>query len=132
MLQSVSRPVSLTIIFTEPIFPGDREKPTYSGLFAEQGDFDIPSTAVLGVAFTPRADPRWTVAAEYQRIFYGEIDAIANSGAVITPNLGADDGLVGQNDELSTITLGWNHYVHGHAAKFTVDLNWVLDGGTTR
>jgi hypothetical protein len=41
--------------------------------------------------------------------------------------LGADDSLVGANDELSTLTLGWNHYVHGHAAKFTVDLNWVLD-----
>lgn len=43
--------------------------------------------------------------------------------------LGADDGLVGMNDELSTITVGWNHYVHAHAAKLTVDLNWVLDEG---
>ena len=43
--------------------------------------------------------------------------------------LGADSDLVGQNDELSTFTVGWNHYLHGHAAKFTVDLNWVLDEG---
>lgn len=43
--------------------------------------------------------------------------------------LSADDELVGDNDEISTLTLGWNHYLHGHAAKFTVDFNWVFDEG---
>ena len=31
------------------------------------------------------------------------------------------------NDEISTITVGVNHYLHGHAAKITVDLNFALD-----
>jgi len=39
----------------------------------------------------------------------------------------ADDALVGENDEMSMVTVGWNHYVHGHAAKLTVDLNWAFD-----
>lgn len=64
----------------------------YEGLFAEQGDFDIPATATIGAAFTPPSDPRWTFTGEFQRIFYSDIAAIANSGAVIATQLGADDG----------------------------------------
>ncbi|WP_319823798.1 OmpP1/FadL family transporter [Thalassovita sp.] len=64
----------------------------YAGLFAEQGDFDIPATASIGAAFTPPSNPRWTFTGEYQRIFYSDIAAIANSGAVMATPLGADDG----------------------------------------
>ncbi|SEP60538.1 OmpP1/FadL family transporter [Thalassovita taeanensis] len=64
----------------------------YAGLFAEQGDFDVPAVATLGAAYTPQSDPRWTLTAEYQRIFYGDVAALGNTGTEITAPFGADDG----------------------------------------
>lgn len=65
---------------------------SYAGLFAEQGDFDIPATATLGAAFTPASNQALTLTAEYQRIFYGDVAAISNSGAVLSTPLGANNG----------------------------------------
>lgn len=66
----------------------------YSGLFAEQGDFDIPSTLQAGVAWN--SGGRLTVAFDYKRIFYGEVDSVANSinNFALGPAgaLGADNG----------------------------------------
>lgn len=48
----------------------------YSGLFAEQGDFDIPATWTVGMAldFTPKT----TFTFDIQQIEYSDVDAIAN------------------------------------------------------
>jgi hypothetical protein len=35
-----------------------------------------------------------------------------------------DDDL---GDDFGTFTVGANHYIHGHAAKFTLDLQWFFD-----
>ncbi|MEK9721694.1 MAG: outer membrane protein transport protein [Quisquiliibacterium sp.] len=51
----------------------------YSGLFAEQGAFDIPANYGVGIAV--KASPRLTIAADLQRIEYGGIPSIANSVA---------------------------------------------------
>ncbi|OZA30546.1 MAG: long-chain fatty acid transporter [Hydrogenophilales bacterium 17-61-9] len=48
----------------------------YSGLFAEQGSFDIPSNYNMGVAW--QATPAVKLALDYQRINYSDINAIAN------------------------------------------------------
>jgi long-chain fatty acid transport protein len=48
----------------------------YKGLFAEQGDFDIPENYNVGVAFKPM--PEFTLALDYQRINYGDVKSIAN------------------------------------------------------
>ena len=64
----------------------------YAGLFAEGGDFDIPATATVGVAFKPQSNARLTLTAEYQRIFYSDVAAISNSGAMLATPLGAPDG----------------------------------------
>jgi long-chain fatty acid transport protein len=48
----------------------------YAGLFANQGDFDIPSTWVVGVAIKPTRNV--DIAVDYQRMLYGDIPAIAN------------------------------------------------------
>ncbi len=48
----------------------------YAGLFAEQGDFDLPENWNLGIAFKPA--PSVTVALDYQRINYGGIRSVAN------------------------------------------------------
>jgi len=65
---------------------------SYAGLFAGQGDFDIPATATLGAAYTPATNPDLTLTAEFQRIFYSDVPAIANSGAVLATPLGANNG----------------------------------------
>ncbi len=48
----------------------------YSGLFADGGSFDVPSTWGLGVAV--EVTPSVTVAADYQRINYSDVDAVSN------------------------------------------------------
>ncbi|WP_020166575.1 MULTISPECIES: OmpP1/FadL family transporter [Methylotenera] len=63
----------------------------YKGLFAEQGDFDIPSTYGVGIAV--KATPKLTIAADYQRINYNEVDAVGNASLQNLPNgLGSDNG----------------------------------------
>lgn len=50
----------------------------YRGLFAEQGDFDIPSNYGLGIAYRPTK--RLTVALDVSRILYEGIASVANRG----------------------------------------------------
>jgi long-chain fatty acid transport protein len=61
----------------------------YKGLFAEGGSFDIPAQVRLGVAV--HATPALTVLADYERIYYGSVAAIANSGSNQAP-LGSAGG----------------------------------------
>jgi long-chain fatty acid transport protein len=53
----------------------------YQGLFAENGDMDIPSTYNLGIAFD---NSNFTLALDYQVINYSEVAAVANP---LMPNL---------------------------------------------
>ena len=48
----------------------------YKGLFAEQGDFDIPENYNLGVAW--QATPAVKLALDYQRINYGKVASVGN------------------------------------------------------
>jgi long-chain fatty acid transport protein len=48
----------------------------YKGLFAEQGDFDIPENYNIGVAW--QATPALKVALDYQRINYNDVAAVGN------------------------------------------------------
>ncbi len=61
----------------------------YKGLFADGGDFDIPSHFNLGVAFRPM--PALTIAVDYGRIHYSEIKSVGNPSAAAAP-LGAANG----------------------------------------
>lgn len=67
----------------------------YQGLFAEQGDFDIPPNMIAGIAY--KITPELTFVADVQRIFYEDVKAVANaSDLVFTPGsiqLGTDAGL---------------------------------------
>lgn len=49
----------------------------YKGLFAEDGDFDIPESYGVGIAV--KATPKLTLAADVQRIEYSEVDSVGNS-----------------------------------------------------
>jgi long-chain fatty acid transport protein len=48
----------------------------YAGLFAEDGDFDIPATMTLGLAWATSSDTVVTV--DLQKIYYAGVDSIAN------------------------------------------------------
>lgn len=64
----------------------------YSNLFAEQGDFDIPANMQAGIAVDVM--PSLTFMADYKRIWYSQVAAIANPSNHITQGipLGADNG----------------------------------------
>lgn len=95
----------------------------YKGLFAEQGDFDIPANYGFGAAF--RFSPAMTVAVDITRIQYGSVKSISNNGAAggAAYNLGANGGAgfgwqdqtvykIGASYDVSkalTLRAGWNH-----------------------
>lgn len=65
----------------------------YAGLFAEQGDFDIPENFNLGVAW--QATPVLKLALDWQRINFNEVDSVGNlaGNSLTSPNgLGTDGG----------------------------------------
>ena len=65
----------------------------YAGLFAEEGDFDIPENYNLGVAW--QATPSIKLALDYQRISYSGVDSVANPLSnllVLGQPLGSDNG----------------------------------------
>ena len=78
----------------------------YSGLFAEQGDFDIPENYNLGVAW--QATPAIKLALDYQRINYSKVNSVGNP---VLPNfmlapLGADNGAGFGWDDINVWKLG--------------------------
>jgi long-chain fatty acid transport protein len=75
----------------------------YKGLFAEQGDFDIPSHYSVGLAFMPT--PSVTVALDYQRINYSDVASVSNPSMVPQP-LGADGGPGFGWDDINVVKLG--------------------------
>ncbi len=62
----------------------------YAGLFAEQGDFDIPSNWNIGIAV--QASPQIKVAFDYERINYSDIASISNSSQSTGGPLGSNGG----------------------------------------
>ncbi|MBF0158710.1 MAG: outer membrane protein transport protein [Magnetococcales bacterium] len=65
----------------------------YKGLFADEGDFDIPPVIQVGFAIKPT--PAWTVAFDVQKLMFGDIKSVANSNDVpMAPGaLGPENGL---------------------------------------
>ena len=79
----------------------------YAGLFAEQGDFDIPPALQAGVSFEPT--PSVTIALDYKRIFYSDIAAVSNPFSNMIVNgepLGADDGAGFGWEDINAYKLG--------------------------
>jgi len=77
----------------------------YAGLFAEKGDFDIPSTWTVGLAW--KINPKSALTFDIQRINYGEVEAIANPFSNIsgcTPGTPGPNCLGGSNG----IGFGWD------------------------
>ncbi|HUW98973.1 MAG TPA: outer membrane protein transport protein [Acidiferrobacter sp.] len=68
----------------------------YAGLFANQGQLDVPANGVIGLAFKPTRDQ--VVAFDFQRIYYNDVPAIADqtnfngSGSLTTGLFGSANG----------------------------------------
>ena len=78
----------------------------YAGLFAEQGDFDIPATWTVGIALFPAKG--WTVALDVQEIYYSDVASVGN---LMLPNLmqaplGADGGAGFGWENVTVVKLG--------------------------
>ena len=59
----------------------------YAGLFAEKGDFDIPSHFSVGVAW--QATSSMVVAFDYRRINYTDVAAVSNDAQRLTDLAGS-------------------------------------------
>jgi len=59
----------------------------YKGLFADQGDFDVPASATLGLAWN--TTPHLTLALDVQKTWYSSINAIGNTMQPAFNNCGA-------------------------------------------
>jgi long-chain fatty acid transport protein len=70
----VSDTVTLGASYTSKVKMGKFTK--YQDLFAGQGAFDMPESLSLGIAF--KANPKWTVAADYERINYSGVSSVGN------------------------------------------------------
>jgi len=92
----------------------------YKNLFAEQGDFDIPSNYAIGFAY--ETTPEITLYLDVQRINFSEVASVGNPGPNITGGffpcgdiecgaLGADEGLGFGWEDQTIIKLGasWNY-----------------------
>ena len=91
----------------------------YSGLFANGGDFDIPASASLGVTFMPPSNRSLKITAEWQRIFYSGVPAIANGFPTAAP-LGAVGGPGFGWDDMDVFRIG---------AEFEASPKWTVRGG---
>lgn len=77
----------------------------YAGLFAEQGDFDIPAVAGIGLAV--ETTPDVTLAFDISKIFYSDVKAIANPLAnFFTGGLGTDNGVGFGWEDMTVYKLG--------------------------
>ncbi|TCK17405.1 long-chain fatty acid transport protein [Thiogranum longum] len=112
----------------------------YAGLFAEKGDFDIPSTYGVGIAIHPSS--KLTIAADVTRINYSDVAAINNDGptadefmnafvgalvgnpAAISNPLGTNDGWGFGWDDITVYKVGIN-YMHNSKWTFRAGYNFA-------
>lgn len=83
-----------------------QEFDSYRGLFAEQGDFDLPSSIQIGAAF--KVTPNNEIIFDWQKINYGEVKSIANPiNNLMSAPLGADGGAGFGWDDMTIYKLGY-------------------------
>jgi long-chain fatty acid transport protein len=79
----------------------------YKGLFAEQGDFDIPATWTIGLAWN--ITKTGTLTFDVQQIMYSDVKAIANPliPNLISDGLGTDNGAGFGWEDMTIYKLGY-------------------------
>ena len=106
----------------------------YSGLFAEQGDFDIPATWTLGFAWN--TSPRSTLVFDVQTIYYSEVASVGNhisplltGGCIPGPTGGTGAGCLGQT---AGAGFGWDDmtiYKLGYQWTSGANNKWIWRAG---
>ncbi len=78
----------------------------YEGLFAEDGDFDIPQNWSIGLAYN--VTPEITLAADVQKIYYSDVASVNNPlmNNLITSKLGKDSGAGFGWDDMTIYKVG--------------------------
>jgi len=92
----------------------------YKGLFANQGEFDIPAHYGIGVGLSPGAG--WTVAIDYEHIHYNNVASIGNPSTTPAP-LGSSNGPGFGWQDVNVWKLG---------VEYALNPSWVLRGGYNR
>ena len=108
----------------------------YAGLFAEQGDFNIPSTWTVGLAY--QANENWVFAADFKRINYSDIASVSNKMDPMALAPMIPDGAGGFNPNPGYVPLGsdkgagfgWEDInVYKVGAEYTGIDTWTLRAG---
>jgi len=81
----------------------------YRGLFAGQGDFDIPEN--YGIGISVKATPATTVAVDVQQINYSKVSSVGNSGNIAAP-LGSSNGPGFGWRDMTVLKLGISHVLN--------------------
>lgn len=127
-------PVSIGAMYRSRIYMEEFDK--YSGLFAQQGDFDIPPTYGIGLAL--RATSNLTIAADVSRIDYGDVKAIANDGPTANEFFSAFTGALVGNPAMVSNPLGNNDgwgfgwddiWVYKIGVDYVWNSDWTLRAG---
>ena len=82
----ITEALSLGAAYSTKVYMTEFDK--YQGLFAEEGDFDLPENFNVGLAF--RITPKLLVAADYQRINYSGVKAVGNPSSNLLACAGGD------------------------------------------
>jgi long-chain fatty acid transport protein len=98
---SLSPALRLGVAASSRIWTQDFDK--YSGLFAEQGGFDIPPSLQAGIAYD--LAPNLTLLADYKHIWFGSVKSIANPSTNAAP-FGADNGPGFGWDDVDVVKIG--------------------------
>jgi long-chain fatty acid transport protein len=122
--------VSVGATWQSKIYMSEFDK--YKGLFAEQGDFDIPMNFGLGVAW--QATPQLLLAADYTRIYYSDIKSVGNPSNApgCAPTFPAGPGVGGGclGASASSIGFGWSDTnVFKLGAEYRLNPAWLLRAG---
>ena len=124
-LGEVARGVKLGATYASKTYMTKLEE--YSGLFADGGSFDIPANAGFGIAIEPVE--KLTIAADVQRIFYGDVDSIANAG----PTAAEMGGMISADRRLGAsngIGFGWQDtWNFKLGVKYDLTKAWTLRAG---
>ncbi len=108
----------------------------YKGLFAEDGDFDVPANFSVGIAVRPTA--KITVAFDVLRILYSDVRAINNKGPTADELLSAFVGVLTSDPSAISNPLGgdsgwgfgWeNITVYKLGMDYVHNDKWTLRGG---
>ncbi|MBI5739239.1 MAG: outer membrane protein transport protein [Nitrospirae bacterium] len=92
----------------------------YEGLFAEQGEFDIPQNWSAGIAYSPMTS--LTLAFDVQKIYYSEVASVGNT---LQPNLTAS-----RLGEDSGAGFGWEDMtVYKLGVQWQSDDEWTWRAG---